>query len=560
MKVKPAESQIRAAADFIIGRAGCAEMAAYYADVLERLVACDTTPSGDVAEMARREAACFDVVTGELTRWMPEGGAIERVPIRPEIRKHPYFTRIHHTVSAARPDGLSPSEAYANRFNVFAIMPGRPDSGPGMIYNAHIDTVAPHIPPRREGRRICGRGACDDKGSVALLIAQLRLLAETERETGIRITAPRVYQFVIEEETGGNGSLSAALDPRFNGFQALVHECAGNTPHPANRGAVWYKLVLRRNGQQVDLVRAAAETVLAMEAEGRLIKSESAHPLFKPHHVQTCHGIIGPFGRHPSSVNDFVALRISGLGRAGLESAVGKAVAEYCAEYGDKTRETDPKTGLPKVPAHWEIEDADGDLLLKVHGKAGHMGAIHLCDCAIIKSAFIIRGVHASGGCGVRVHLDGTSPDVEELVLEGGQGFVPTHGIEEIMRRQSRAARGSVESFCRRGGVAFATEMAVVTFDKLHNNAYASPVDCPLMRAMESAFRLTGKSWPKVCGWDVSCDARIFAGEGRDTVVFGPGALALAHSDGECINLDEACEALAIDTVAAFLLGTGAVS
>ena len=49
-----------------------------------RLAACDTTPCGDVAEMARREGRCFEIVIGELSKWLPPGGRIERAPIDPD--------------------------------------------------------------------------------------------------------------------------------------------------------------------------------------------------------------------------------------------------------------------------------------------------------------------------------------------------------------------------------------------------------------------------------------------------------------------------------------------
>ena len=39
-----------------------------------------------------------------------------------------------------------------------------------------------------------------------------------------------------------------------------------------------------------------------MEKEGAAIRAESRHELFPQRPVQTCHGIIGPFGEHPSRI------------------------------------------------------------------------------------------------------------------------------------------------------------------------------------------------------------------------------------------------------------------
>ena len=65
-------------------------------------------------------------------------------------------------------------------------IPGRSD-GPGTLFESHIDTVpaddwpATAFVPRTEGTRIYGRGACDDKGSLAaMVLAALQLLESGE--------------------------------------------------------------------------------------------------------------------------------------------------------------------------------------------------------------------------------------------------------------------------------------------------------------------------------------------------------------------------------------------
>ena len=39
--------------------------------------------------------------------------------------------------------------------------------GGGVTLSTHLDTVPPYVPPRRDGRRLYGRGACDAKGIAA---------------------------------------------------------------------------------------------------------------------------------------------------------------------------------------------------------------------------------------------------------------------------------------------------------------------------------------------------------------------------------------------------------
>ncbi len=96
--------------------------------------------------------------------------------------------------------------------------------------------------------------------------------------------------------------------------------------------------------------------------------------------------------------------------------------------------------------------------------------------------------------------------------------------------------------------------MVRMTFEKLHNDAYASPVDCPAMQAMRAAFEGLHKPWPEPTGWSVSCDARLFAARGHNAITFGPGSVSVAHSAEECIDVRQVQEAVAICTLGALHL------
>ncbi len=80
-------------------------------------------------------------------------------------------------------------------------------------------------------------------------------------------------------------------------------------------------------------------------------------------------------------------------------------------------------------------------------------------------------------------------------------------------------------------------------YDKLHNNAYyCSPDSATFQNARESAIQagIIDRNEP-VTGWDVSCDARLFAGEYPDMPVItsGPGELRFAHADNEQLFLPD---------------------
>jgi acetylornithine deacetylase/succinyl-diaminopimelate desuccinylase-like protein len=208
-------------------------------------------------------------------------------------------------------------------------------------------------------------------------------------------------------------------------------------------------------------------------------------------------------------------------------------------------------------------------MLIEVHGATGHMGAIRERDGAITKMAHLVRSVVASKerlqslAGPIRIELAGEAGTSSErggatapLICEGGQGFVPTHSIEEVMQRLRRAAGRGAENYLRRiGRPENDTTVVQVTYEKLHNAAFDGDPNSGTMCRALAAARLCGlKNSEPVLGWTVSCDARLFACEypGLPVLTFGPGQLAWAHSDQEQIELDEIIRAA--EFLALFLL------
>ena len=115
--------------------------------------------------------------------------------------------------------------------------------------------------------------------------------------------------FVIDEETGGNGSLALAdgtdLKARYDSL--LVLECTGNRIHPGDRGAVFINakvdLRMREGLGQVtpSLLEAFALAILALLGEGRGDRAGGS-PALPASPRAACTGILGPFGVHPSAI------------------------------------------------------------------------------------------------------------------------------------------------------------------------------------------------------------------------------------------------------------------
>src|SRR6202012_2296993 len=284
----------------------------YIQKLLLELCRVDTTPKSNVAEMRAAEDRCFQILERELAAMPFAGARLERRPINPAIQTHANYSLLHFTKTPGRPQGLSPEETYAGRSNLVYIAPGGAGkAGTAVALNAHIDVVAPYFPPRVRDGNIHGRGACDDKGPLVSMVAALKGLSVVMRQTGLKWNRSVLAMFVVEEETGGNGSLSLAMDRGLKKFydSVVVGEPTSLKIHPANRGAVWYAAKITPPSG-VSALELSAFIIEKLEKEGAAIRAESHHELFPQRPVQTCHGIIGPFGEHPSRICGKVTFKI----------------------------------------------------------------------------------------------------------------------------------------------------------------------------------------------------------------------------------------------------------
>ncbi|MGB9678020.1 MAG: ArgE/DapE family deacylase, partial [Candidatus Ratteibacteria bacterium] len=129
---------------------------------------------------------------------------------------------------------------YSNRKNL-VFEAGRGE-GYTIILNTHSDVVPAFnwenafIPEEKDGY-IYGRGACDAKGQIATIYLTLLTL----EKINIEVKGKLIVEIVIEEEIGGNGSLSLIRDG-YNADGVIVLEPTELKITPANRGAVWFKL------------------------------------------------------------------------------------------------------------------------------------------------------------------------------------------------------------------------------------------------------------------------------------------------------------------------------
>lgn len=133
--------------------------------------------------------------------------AHELLPLLRELIDTPATTGSESAVAALLERELAAAgyevarqEVAPGRDNLVATFSGE---APELLFSTHIDTVPPHLPFRREGDVVYGRGACDTKGGIVAMLEAGRRL----RSTG---SGGFGYLFVVGEEVDHSGAKIAA--------------------------------------------------------------------------------------------------------------------------------------------------------------------------------------------------------------------------------------------------------------------------------------------------------------------------------------------------------------
>lgn len=138
----------------------------------------------------------------------------------------------------------NPGHNYDDRYNVYAKFQG--SKGKSIMFNGHIDTMPPgdenlwNIPPHEatiKDGKLYGLGAADMKGGLMASIMAVELL----KDAGIELPGDVIITSVVDEEGGGNGSITAAM----NGQKAdavVVCEPTDYELTLAHMGFVFFKI------------------------------------------------------------------------------------------------------------------------------------------------------------------------------------------------------------------------------------------------------------------------------------------------------------------------------
>jgi acetylornithine deacetylase/succinyl-diaminopimelate desuccinylase-like protein len=331
------------------------------------ILSVDTSPEQQLEELSRCENLVFNKISEYLDSLTNLKGSRSRHPIADNIEEHPFYSKIFPFPDRQE----TPADiVYAGRNNlIYSCRPVHEKRGRNVGLNAHIDVVSPYFPPSRNDLHIKGRGSTDDKGNVVAILGALKVLDELIGNGNVELSSSVLAMFVIDEEIGGNGSLSLAMDhdlKKENFDSLLIMECASNNIFPGNRGAVFVKidgavsseLIASKACNVSVILETYSFGLVSLIDEGLKIKRESFHEQFPQNPVYTCTGILGNFGKHPSGICDYIefSYRCSTKGVASIvEEAIQKGLAIYIDIFGDKRNTLDSLTGLPKILTHYEI-------------------------------------------------------------------------------------------------------------------------------------------------------------------------------------------------------------
>ncbi|WP_078380313.1 peptidase [Sutcliffiella halmapala] len=269
--------------------------------LLQRLVQEKSVQGNESSAQAVVIEACREMGL-EIDIWEPDGK---------ELKEHENF--------------VSTREYFSDSPNVVAVWKGS-GGGRSIILNGHIDVVpegdrnqwdCDPYEGKVENGKVYGRGTTDMKGgNVSMLLA-----VEALQAAGIKLKGDVIFQSVIEEESGGAGSLAAILRG-YKADAALIPEPTNLKIFPKQQGSMWFRIKVKgksaHGGTRYEGVSAIEKSMLVVEKIRKLEKVRNERvkdPLYEkiPIPLPINIGKIAG-GSWPSSVPDELTLE----GRIGV--------------------------------------------------------------------------------------------------------------------------------------------------------------------------------------------------------------------------------------------------
>ncbi|OEH93609.1 peptidase [Bacillus solimangrovi] len=282
-------------------------------DLLQSFVQADSIQGNEqhVQQLVKQK---LDELGLQVDMWTPDGDV---------LKQHPYFA--------------SPRTDFTGSPNVVGVLKGT-GGGRSIVLNGHIDVVPagdrdqweydPYSGEIVDGK-MYGRGTTDMKGgNVSLLLA-----IEAIQSLDLTLKGDVLFHSVIEEESGGLGTLAAVLRG-YTADAAIIPEPTNMKIFPKQQGSMWFRIHVKgrsaHGGTRYEGVSAIEKAFIVTEHIRKLEEARNERitdPLYDnipipiPINIGRIEG-----GEWPSSVADIVVIE----GRMGVspEETIEEAQAE----------------------------------------------------------------------------------------------------------------------------------------------------------------------------------------------------------------------------------------
>ena len=234
-----------------------------------------------IQEMVRRPSFESELeIQQYLETWLKE----RKIPVdvwEPDIRE----LKQHRGVVDVEYD-------YQGRPNLVAWLKGR-GGGRSLTLNGHMDTVP--VEPGEQWTygdpwsgalvdgKIYGRGAVDMKGGIAVAL----LVLDSLLECGIQLKGDLQLQCVVDEETGGNGTLAAITRGYRSDATIFLEPTSSKSLVVSSRGAQFFRIIVPGKGGGIEYqftypnaIEKACKLYQAVRAYALLRASQADHPLY----------------------------------------------------------------------------------------------------------------------------------------------------------------------------------------------------------------------------------------------------------------------------------------
>lgn len=176
----------------------------------------------------------------------------------------------------------------------------------------HMDTVGPPgavFTPQLKGTRLCGRGACDTKGSIAVMLSALIELIESRKrpkQTEI------IFVGLVDEESLQSGSRALAAS-RYKADLAIVGEPTRCKVVTAHKGAAWLKLETHGKAAHAARPELGRNAAYEMARICTLLETDYTAQLLRRKHPLLGHGTISLGAIHAGQQPNIVPAHCTAL-------------------------------------------------------------------------------------------------------------------------------------------------------------------------------------------------------------------------------------------------------